>query len=144
GKTAGFDAEFPACEVVFNPLHGQEPFWVRSTPETKRAPPVLVRGARTGSRELVSETELLDQRAIGRQVAALQIGQQPPPGANHLEQASAAVMIFGMGPEVIGEGIDSLGQQGDLDPGRPGVVLTLPMRLYYNPLVKAHSPSILI
>src|SRR5690606_4466847 len=49
-----------------------------------------------------------------------------------LEQAAAAVEVLevaapalALGPEVLGERVDALGQQGDLDLGGPGVLLVL-------------------
>ena len=90
---------------------------------------MLGRDALAHGLQLVAETQLLDERPVGRQIAALQVRQQAPPRADHLEQSPATVMVLGVRPEVIGERVDPLGEQGHLDPGGPGVRLVEAMRL---------------
>src|SRR4051794_39422225 len=69
---------------------------------TQRASRCLDQDALCGVRWLVPETELLDQRAIGLEVTALEIGQQPAPGADHLQETAPPVVVLGVRPEVIG------------------------------------------
>src|SRR5204863_967310 len=47
--------------------------------------------------------------------------------ADHLEQAAAAVMVLVIALEVLGEVRDPLGEERDLDLGRAGVGLVLPV-----------------
>ena len=63
------------------------------------------------TRRLVPEAKLLDERSIRRQVASLGVREQPAAGADHLQQPAAAVMVLGVRPEVLGEGINPLGEQ---------------------------------
>ena len=79
------------------------------------------------ARRLVPETKLLDERPVGREIGVPEVGQQPPPGPDHFEQPSTPVMILCMGAEVIGEGVDPLGEKRHLDPGRAGVLVVKPV-----------------
>src|SRR5215210_4463209 len=88
---------------------------------------------------LVPETKLLDERSVGRQVASLEIGQQAAASSDHLEQAAAAVMVLQVGPEVVRQGIDPLGEQCHLYLGRAGIGFVGPVLGYYGLLVKAHA-----
>jgi hypothetical protein len=72
---------------------------------------------------LMPESKLLDQRAVGVEVGVSEVRQEPTPGPYHLEQAATPVMVLGMDPEMVGERIDSLGEQRHLEPGRAGVFL---------------------
>ena len=70
--------------------------------------------------------------------------QQPAPGPDHLQQPAAAVMILGMKPEMIGERVDPLGEEGDLHFGRPGVLLVGLVLGCGALLVEAHASGPLI
>src|ERR1700722_11967642 len=72
---------------------------------------------------LVAKSKSLDQRPIPFQIRALEIIEQPAPATDHLQQALAAVMILRVGPEMIGQVVDPVGQQRHLDAGRAGVGL---------------------
>jgi hypothetical protein len=48
----------------------------------------------------------------------LEVPEQSPPLTDHHEQTSPAVMILVMGFQVLGEVVDALTQQGNLDLGR--------------------------
>jgi hypothetical protein len=61
---------------------------------------VLVRGALADPQALVTETELLDQRAIRWQIAALEILKEPATRSDHLEQPPTAMVVLGVGAEV--------------------------------------------
>ena len=88
---------------------------------------------------LVPEAKLFDECSVRGQVAALEIREEPAAGTNHLQQPSAAVMIFGMGPEVIGQGIDPLGEQCHLYLGGPGVVFVGLVLGRHGLFVEAHA-----
>ncbi len=71
--------------------------------------------------QLVPEPELLDERPIGRQIAPLEVREQPAAGADHLQQPAAAVMILQMGAEVLGKRIDPLSEERHLHLGGAGI-----------------------
>src|SRR5947208_11484725 len=76
---------------------------------------------------LMAETQLLDELPIPFQVGPLQVLEQPAALAHHLQEAALPVEVLPMDPEVIGEAVDPLGEQRDLDRGRPRVPLVLPV-----------------
>jgi len=65
----------------------------------------------------VAETQLVDELPIALQVGALQVFQQAPALADHPEEAALPVEVLGVDPEVIGEAVDPLGEQRDLNRG---------------------------
>ena len=102
-------------------------------------PVVLGRDALAYGLQLVAETQLLDERPVGRQVTALQIRQQAPPRADHLEETPATMMVLRVSPEVVGERIDPLGEHGHLQGSGPGVRLVEAMLFGDCLLVEAHA-----
>ena len=74
----------------------------------------------------MAESELLDESPVRLQVASLEVCQEPAAGTDHLEQPPPAVVILGVGAEVIGERVDALGEKRNLHTGvaRIAVVLT--------------------
>src|SRR2546425_10164834 len=76
---------------------------------------------------LVAETQLVDELPIALQVGALQVLQQAAALAHHSEEAALPVEVLGVDPEVIGEAVDPLREQRDLDRGRPPVPCRLPV-----------------
>ena len=101
--------------------------------------PEFDQDAPCGARQLVPETELLDEGPVSRQVASLEVGEQPAAGPDHLQQPAAAVMILRVGAKVFGEGIDPLGEQRHLHFGRSGVALVGLVPGRYRLLVEAHA-----
>jgi hypothetical protein len=87
----------------------------------------------------VSEPEILNERSVGHQVGIPEIRQETLPLTDHLEQAAPTVMVFGMDPEVIREGLNALGEKGHLDFGRPGVGFVLAVLRHDGLLVVPHS-----
>jgi hypothetical protein len=85
------------------------------------------------------EAKLFDECSVRGQVAALEIREEPAAGTNHLQQPSAAVMVFGMGPEVIGQGIDPLSEQRYLYLGGSSVLFVGLMLGRHTLLVEAHA-----
>src|SRR3990172_9566644 len=69
------------------------------------------------TRFLVPETQLINEPAIACQIRALEVFEETAPLADHHQEASAAVVVFKVSAEMIGQRIDPLGEQGDLDPG---------------------------
>src|SRR5205807_4749166 len=76
---------------------------------------------------LMAETELVDELPIALQVHALQVLQQAAALADHFQQAALPVVVLGVRPEVIGEAVDPLGEQRDLDRGGARVPVMLPV-----------------
>ena len=70
---------------------------------------------------LLAEAETLQKFVILRQVVAFEIVEELATAGGHLKQAAAAVEIFAVCAQVLGQVIDASGEQRDLDLGRPGV-----------------------
>ena len=99
----------------------------------------MIQDAPCFARRLVPEAKLFDECSVRGQVAVLEIREEPAAGTNHLQQPSAAVVVLGVGPEVIGQGIDPLGEQCYLYLGGPGVLLVGLMFGRHSLLVEAHA-----
>src|SRR4051812_33908299 len=74
-------------------------------------------------RRLLPEPQLLDQCQVAGAVRVLQVLEQVGPLADHLEQAAAGGVVLRVGPHVLREAVDPLGQERDLDLGRAAVVV---------------------
>jgi len=72
---------------------------------------------------LSPQAEAGDESSVSLDILIAQVSQQPPPLTNHHQKPSPTVVILLMGPQVLGEVIDSFGQQRDLDLGRTRVLL---------------------
>src|SRR5215510_3501310 len=57
----------------------------------------------------------VQQSAVALRIFPLEILDQPPPLADQHEQAPSRVMVLGVLLEVLGESIDALAQDGDLN-----------------------------
>ena len=99
----------------------------------------MIQDAPCFARRLVPETKLFDECSVRGQVAALEICEESAAGTNHLQQPSAAVMVLGVGPEVLGQRVDPLGEQCYLYLGGPGVVFVGLMLGRHTLLVEAHA-----
>src|SRR5579884_1105386 len=76
-------------------------------------------------RELAAEAELLDEGAVALEVRPLQVVQEPAAATDQLEQAATRVVVVLVRAQVLGQGVDPLGQHRDLDLGRARVRLVL-------------------
>src|SRR5918992_4118750 len=76
---------------------------------------------------LLAEPESLNGRAVALEILPLQVIEQAAAAADQLEQAAAAVMVLGVGLEVLGQLGDAVGEQGHLHLRGPrvGVVDTV-------------------
>src|SRR5688500_5440349 len=74
-------------------------------------------------RRLMTKTQIVDQRAISLQIRLLEVVQQTAALADHHQQPATAVVILLVRAEVIGELVDPLRQQSDLDRRAAPVVL---------------------
>src|SRR2546422_6221138 len=73
--------------------------------------------------ELSADTEFVDDGPVPSGILGLEIFQEPPALADQHQQAPTRVMILRVGLEMLGQSVDPLGQERDLDLGRPGVAL---------------------
>jgi len=76
-----------------------------------------------GSRRSPPEPELGDDGSVALDVGALQVIQQPAPLADQLEQPTPRVVVVSVRFEMVGEVIDPLAEDRDLDFGRSGVLV---------------------
>ena len=78
---------------------------------------------RSRKKSLLADAELGDDRAVTLDVLLRQIVQHTAALTNQLVHAQTAVVVVGVLLQVLGELTDTLGPNGDLDLGGPGVVL---------------------
>src|SRR5690606_20876511 len=90
----------------------------RPAPYAKRA-----RGRPRGAPLSAPDAQPLDQRAVARLVAHLDIVQQLAALADHLQQAPPRVIVLLVALEVLGQVRDALGEDRDLHLGRAGIAL---------------------
>jgi hypothetical protein len=80
-------------------------------------------GRNLGARRSPPQPQLGDQGPIALDILALEIAQQPAPLAHQLEQSAPRVLIVLVVFQVVGEMVDPLREDGDLNFRRPGVLL---------------------
>jgi len=73
------------------------------------------------SQKLLSELQLLGQRLIAGRIRAVQIIQQAAALAHHEQHAATAAVILLVLLKMLRQGVDLLGEKGNLDIGRAGV-----------------------
>lgn len=78
---------------------------------------------------LASQAKSVNERSIALTVLFAEIPEKPTAPAYHLEQTTAGVVVMRMLAQVFGQGIDSFGQQRDLNFGRTGIGLVNLIRL---------------
>jgi hypothetical protein len=86
----------------------------------------------------VAETKVLDDLPISVHVSASQIVQEAAASADHLEESAAAMVILRVGAKMISEVVDPLREEGDLDTGRAGVGLVVPVTLNCRCFFESH------
>ncbi len=69
----------------------------------------------------MSETEFVDELPVLREISAFQVLQQAAAAADHTQQAALPVEVLGVHSEVLGEAVDALGEQRNLNPAGAGV-----------------------
>ena len=94
---------------------------------------------------LLSDAELGDAGSVALNVLLGQVVQKVAALTDHLQQAEAAVIVLVMDLQVLGELIDALGENGDLDLGRARVRLVGAVCLDYGSLffLRDHGKNIL-
>ena len=76
---------------------------------------------------LATQTEFGHDFAVPLDVAALHVIEEPTTPSDQHQEATTAVVVLRMGLQVIGEVVDAIAQQSDLDLGRSGVGVVLAM-----------------
>ena len=72
--------------------------------------------------DLLSDAELGDDSSVTLDVVLCQVVQQTAALTDHLEQALTGVVVLLVDLQVLGELVDALGKDSDLNLGRTGVV----------------------
>ena len=72
---------------------------------------------------LLPDAQLGDQGAITFHVLLLEVIQEAAALTDHFQQAPVGVLILGVGAHMLGEDVDALGENSDLDLGGPGIAL---------------------
>src|SRR3569623_648196 len=72
--------------------------------------------------ELAADAEALDQLLVAALVDALDVVEQRAAGLHQLQQATAGMVILGVGLEVLGQVVDACAEDRNLDFGRAGIV----------------------
>src|SRR5215510_15221097 len=72
---------------------------------------------------LAADSQSLDNLLIAPLVARLHMVEKPAAQAHHLEQATSRMIVVLVQLEMLGQAVDALRQQRDLDLGRTGIVL---------------------
>src|SRR5207245_3068171 len=68
------------------------------------------------------QTESPEDLLVALRALSVQIGEEPSPLADHHEQTATARAVVVCGPQMLGEVLDPLGEDGDLDLRRTGVL----------------------
>jgi hypothetical protein len=87
------------------------------------------------------QPQIVDQLTVTRDIRVLQILEETPPLADHLQQAAAPVMILHVGIEVSPEVVDARREEGDLDWSASTIVFVELILLDDVVLVDSHSAS---
>ncbi len=72
------------------------------------------RATTTNIPTLSPDAQTRDDGAISLGILLLEVLQEAPPLADHLEEAAAGMVIFGVNLEVLGQFVDAFGEKGDL------------------------------
>src|SRR2546430_14306107 len=70
-----------------------------------------------------SQTESPDDFLVSLRAPAVQVGEQPSALTDHAEQPAATRVVVAGGALMIGEALDAVGKERDLDLRRAGVLL---------------------
>src|SRR2546425_11300350 len=109
---------FLGCDRRNSYLHASLRYLSRALEMCRAPPPGALPGVaqHDALRDLMAETELVDELPVLREIAALQVLQQAAAGADHAQQTALPVGVLRGGPEVLGEAGDGLGEQRYLNP----------------------------
>lgn len=90
------------------------------------------------SPNLPSQPQACDQCAVSLHILPSQVVEQPASLAHHHQEASAAVMIAFVLTQMLGQMVDTFGEQRDLNLGGTGVAVMLTV-LFDNGFGVLHS-----
>lgn len=90
-------------------------------PHMRTAQPIS--GRADGSSELLSQIQLCDDGTVTLDVHLLEVAQEVTAVTDHLQKTPTAVVILHVGSQVLGQGVDAVGQDRDLNLG--GACVTL-------------------
>src|SRR5712691_3047152 len=76
-----------------------------------------------GTQHLLSDSQLIDDRAVSLLVGLFEVVQKTAAAADELQQSAPAVVILRVRFEVFGQIADAVRQKGDLHFGRAGVTV---------------------
>ena len=85
-----------------------------------------VRKSISANRGLLAKLQLPGERLVTVRVRVLEIVQQTPALADHFEQTPPRTVVLQVFLKVLGQMVDALRQQGDLNIRRSGVALVNP------------------
>src|SRR5689334_2536825 len=74
-------------------------------------------------RDLAAEPEPSDDGSVARVVLLDQVGKKTTALADELEEAASRMVVLGKAPKMLGQPLDPLGQERDLDLRRTGVTV---------------------
>src|SRR6267143_815776 len=77
---------------------------------------------------LPPQTEAPDDRLIALGALLMQVCEQPPPLSDHAEQAATARVVVSGRAKMLGQVLDALREQCDLDFRGPGVLVVATVR----------------
>jgi hypothetical protein len=103
-----------------------------------RGPLVFLASARSQFDQLVTQTELVDELAVCRDVRRFEVLQETAASANHLQETLPAVVVFRVRAEVIVEVIDPVREHRDLHFRGSGVRFVPLVLLQGGGLRKSH------
>ena len=87
---------------------------------------------------LVTESKIGDDLAIALEVGPPEVSEQSFTSADHLEESAAAVMVLRVSAEVLGEVVDVLCENRNLDLCRAGISAVRAVLLDRSCLLKCH------
>ena len=93
-------------------------------------------------RNLAAQTKTLDERTVAVNVNTLEVSKETTTLTNHKKQATTAVVVVLVGLKVLGEVLDALAQNSNLNLRRTGVTWVCCILFNYGSLnlwVKCHS-----
>src|SRR2546428_2922669 len=99
-------------------------FWGAFAYEKPQGRPWVTRLA--GS--LPAQTEAPEDRLIALGALLMQVREQPPPLSDHREQAATARTVVSCRSEMLGQVLDALGEECDLDFGGTAVLVVAAVR----------------
>ena len=96
-------------------------FFARNKRERNSPFPCYIRVC--GLRKLLSEAELLDNSSVSFDILLSEVVKELLSVSNHLGKTSLRVEVLGVLLHVLGEAVDSIGKDSNLNLGRTGILL---------------------